>query len=560
MRSSPNPRAAIYARVSTIEQVDGTSLATQVERCRAHVAAQGWHGVGEWVDEGVSGAKASRPALDGLMRAVRASEVDVVVVAKLDRIGRSMRHLAALLGELDDRNVGLISVSESFDSSTPAGRLQRNMLGSFAEFEREQIRERVLGGLEASVRKGRWVGGPPPYGYRRDGVHLAIEESEAATLRLAVELLVEQRMSTGQVARELNARGMLPRKSERWSSLSLRQQLLAAVWLSGSWTWRRTTRPRKRRLPERSGPPVAVRVPPIVSVTQHERLQARLLETTTIRSGGRDYLLAGRIWSPHGETMYGVTMSTAVYRCAHTFTQVRTTRIDRCSCRTVRVEVADEIVWSEVSRVLGDPDRLMALAGAAADEAATAAQVTSGDLVAIDRRITRLERALGDRLAKALAAGVDPIVAQHAARTLTDDLETTRSQRARLVAWEAMNSDRADRRKRLGELASQAEATLRAADMATKRRVLDLLEVRVTVSGWSPCDTCGGKGLIPVKEPNARPRHVPGRKPKVCPSCHRHRWIPHLRIEGVVPDVSSLDKPIPAPGAAGWPFRIASTG
>jgi DNA invertase Pin-like site-specific DNA recombinase len=201
-------RAGIYARVSTAEQVDGTSLGTQVDRCRAHAIAQGWEVVSEWIDEGVSGAKASRPALDRLLRGVRASEVDVVVVAKLDRIGRSMRHLAALLGELDDRGIALVSVSESFDSSTPAGRLQRNMLGSFAEFEREQIRERSLAGLEASVRQGRWAGGPPPFGFKRQGHQLVIDEREAETLRLAIRLFVEQRMTMGQVASELNARGL----------------------------------------------------------------------------------------------------------------------------------------------------------------------------------------------------------------------------------------------------------------------------------------------------------------------------------------------------------------
>src|ERR1039458_157353 len=124
-------RAAGYARVSTDDQVrDGTSLATQRERGIAYIALNKWSLVEEFVDEGVSGAKASRPALDRLMNACRSGEVDVVVVTKLDRFGRSTRHLTSTLGELDELKIAFISLAEAFDSTSPSGRLQRNMLAS----------------------------------------------------------------------------------------------------------------------------------------------------------------------------------------------------------------------------------------------------------------------------------------------------------------------------------------------------------------------------------------------------------------------------------------------
>src|SRR3954453_6705240 len=108
-------RAAIYARVSTDEQArDGTSLATQVQRCRAYIQAQEWEPAGEYVDEGVSGAKASRPRLDELLAAASNREVERIVVAKLDRFGRSVRYLSEQLGALDDLGIGFVSVSESF--------------------------------------------------------------------------------------------------------------------------------------------------------------------------------------------------------------------------------------------------------------------------------------------------------------------------------------------------------------------------------------------------------------------------------------------------------------
>jgi len=162
-------RAVAYCRVSTNEQVLGTSLDTQRERCARRIEMEPeWEPVGEFVDEGESGAKANRPELDRLVALCQAGAVDVVVVAKLDRLGRSMRHLSDLIGRLDDWKVQLVSVAESFDSGTPSGRLQRSMLGSFAEFEREQIIERTSAGLRATARAGNWPGGPPPYGYRLD--------------------------------------------------------------------------------------------------------------------------------------------------------------------------------------------------------------------------------------------------------------------------------------------------------------------------------------------------------------------------------------------------------
>jgi DNA invertase Pin-like site-specific DNA recombinase len=156
-------RAATYVRVSTEEQVDGTSLGVQRESCRRVVEQRGWDLAGMFSDEGVSGALGSRPGLDQFLEACRRREIDVVVVARLDRFGRSLRHLSATLGELDDLGVQFLSVHEAFDSLGPAGRLQRNILSSVAQYEREQMLERSKSGLRAKAQAGWWPGGPPPF-------------------------------------------------------------------------------------------------------------------------------------------------------------------------------------------------------------------------------------------------------------------------------------------------------------------------------------------------------------------------------------------------------------
>jgi len=160
-------RVATYTRVSTSEQVtDGASLDIQREQCRNLIAMRGWSLTGEFVDGGVSGADPQRAELDRLMSAARSGSLDAIVVAKLDRLGRSLRHLSNLFAELDDLGVAVVSVAESFESSTPTGRLMRNQLSSFAEFERDRITERMVEGLRRTAEDGFWPGGPAPYGYR----------------------------------------------------------------------------------------------------------------------------------------------------------------------------------------------------------------------------------------------------------------------------------------------------------------------------------------------------------------------------------------------------------
>jgi DNA invertase Pin-like site-specific DNA recombinase len=148
-------RAAIYVRVSTSDQ----HLEPQLDPLRAHAAARGW-AVQEFRDHGVSGAKDRRPALDELMRAVRRREVDVVVVAKLDRLARSVRHLVELAGEFDALGVGLVVLDQAIDTTTPAGRFLFHSLAAVAELERDLIRERVVAGMRAAKRRGAAIGRP----------------------------------------------------------------------------------------------------------------------------------------------------------------------------------------------------------------------------------------------------------------------------------------------------------------------------------------------------------------------------------------------------------------
>jgi DNA invertase Pin-like site-specific DNA recombinase len=164
MPMSDPRRVALYARCSTAEQ----HTSNQIFELRRYAESRGWTAQ-EFVDEAVSGAKESRPALDALMKAARRRRFDAIVVFRLDRLGRSLRHLIMLLDELQALGVAFVSRAEGLDCTTPAGKLQLHVLGAIAEFERGRIRERVMAGLQRARREGKRIGRP-----RKAGSSIAI--------------------------------------------------------------------------------------------------------------------------------------------------------------------------------------------------------------------------------------------------------------------------------------------------------------------------------------------------------------------------------------------------
>jgi DNA invertase Pin-like site-specific DNA recombinase len=151
-------RVAIYARVSTAN--NGQDPTMQTRELREYAERRGWIVAGEFVDSGVSGSKDRRPQLDALMDLARARKVDVILAWKLDRWGRSLKHLVNSLAELEALGVAFVALKDNLDLSTPAGRLMFHVIGAMAEFERSLIQERVRAGLRNAKAKGRRLGRP----------------------------------------------------------------------------------------------------------------------------------------------------------------------------------------------------------------------------------------------------------------------------------------------------------------------------------------------------------------------------------------------------------------
>jgi site-specific DNA recombinase len=187
-RRNERVRCAIYTHKSSEEGLDQefNSLQAQREACEAFDSQrhEGWVCLRAGYDDGgFSGATMDRPALQRLLADISAGRVDTVVVHKIDRLTRSLADFAKIVEILDCKGASFVSVTQQFNTTTSMGRLTLHVLLSFAQFEREVIGERIRDKIAASKRKGMWMGGVPPLGYRVQDRKLVIVDSEAKTVR-----------------------------------------------------------------------------------------------------------------------------------------------------------------------------------------------------------------------------------------------------------------------------------------------------------------------------------------------------------------------------------------
>ena len=167
-------RAALYLRVST----DGQTCENQEQELRTSAARMGHEVVAVYRDDGISGAKGRdrRPGFDALHRDIARRKFDLVMTYSICRLGRSLQHLLTLLEDMRAKGVDLYSEKQALDTSTASGRLMFQMVGAFAEFERELIRERVLSGMARARANGKHVGRPKMDPAKREAIIRALAE------------------------------------------------------------------------------------------------------------------------------------------------------------------------------------------------------------------------------------------------------------------------------------------------------------------------------------------------------------------------------------------------
>jgi DNA invertase Pin-like site-specific DNA recombinase len=206
-----------YIRVSTDQQAErGISLAVQRERVRAMATVQGAKLLDVIVDGGESAKSMNRPGLQQVLSLVDAGKVHAVIIAKLDRLTRSVKDLCTLLEVFEKRGVALISVAESLDTGSAAGRLVITIMGAVSQWEREAIGERTREALRHKRSRGQRIGNIA-YGFRLagDGVHVEAEPGEQVVLA-EIRRLREKGMSLRKIATALNDREYRTRRGTAW--------------------------------------------------------------------------------------------------------------------------------------------------------------------------------------------------------------------------------------------------------------------------------------------------------------------------------------------------------
>lgn len=229
-------RAALYVRVSTEEQAkEGFSIAAQREKLTWFAASQGWEIVGVFADEGFSAKSMNRPALQRLLDQVRAKCIDTVLVYRLDRLTRSVMDLYQLLAEWERYQVTFRSCTEVYDTTTAIGRLFITLVAALAQWERENLSERVKMGMEQMAQEEKRPGGPSPYGYRLDSGQLVVEPEEAAVVQHIFSEYAASK-TVRQIAQMLNERGIVNRSGTAWSPTTLAHMLQNHVYY-GALRW-----------------------------------------------------------------------------------------------------------------------------------------------------------------------------------------------------------------------------------------------------------------------------------------------------------------------------------
>lgn len=234
---------AYYSRVSTAEQAEnGYSIDEQQERLEKYCDAMGWSARQSYTDPGFSGASTNRPALQKLIKDVKAGKIQKVLVYKLDRLSRSQKDTLYLIEDVFIANgCDFVSMSENFDTSTPLGRAMIGILAVFAQLEREQIKERMMMGKQARVKSFKCSGSSrPPIGYDYDHEKgdLVVNEFEKMQIVNIFEWFAAG-MSIPKITNRLNAAGMR-QKYGTWCEQTVRRALSRKTYLglnysNGEW-------------------------------------------------------------------------------------------------------------------------------------------------------------------------------------------------------------------------------------------------------------------------------------------------------------------------------------
>jgi len=506
-------RVALYARVSTERQEQLGTIASQRAALRQAAREQGWQVIEEFVDDGHSGARLDRPALDRLRDAVQAGLIEMVVCLAADRLARAYAYQVLILEEFERFGVQVRFLEGPAPSQDPQANLLLQMQGVIAEYERAKIAERYRRGKLHRARQGEPFFWKVPYGYRRipgeagRPARLEILESEARVVRNIFRAFVDEGRSLRQIALDLYDRGIpSPTGNATWASSTMGRLIRNEAYIGTIYYNRREsikrpdpTRGRQHaKMGTRERPKeewIPIPVPAILDEATFERARNVSRDNSKFNPRGAEpgvYLLRGLIECGHCHVSCSCHKMRGRNGHTHRYYYCRNHDIlnaggqdRRCPERNIRSHELDTYVYDQVRQALLDPHQLTQgetaiLQGTPpSDEALLTAQ-----LERLDRRLahTQQERA---RLLDAYQAGLIPLpdltrrtktitTRQH---DLTTERDTLRQHRTQQLHDDRLQQD-------IHTFAERIARNLDELDFHARQKLMRLVIEKVRVTGW----------------------------------------------------------------------------
>ena len=523
-------RVAIYARVSTEAQEARGTIGSQLEALRERAGASGDEVVGEYIDDGVSGARLDRPGLDALRDAAEAGRIDAVSCLTPDRLSRSYAYQVLITDELARHGVVISYLDAPDIASDPQARLLTQIQSVIAEYERAKIVERSRRGKLFRARAGEAVHWRAPFGYTRvprrgdQPAHLVVNEAQAAVVRRIFADYTTGAMSLRQITLALNAEGVSTPMGKRWITSTVGRILRRETYIGRAQVNRTmmvtdTPGARPRQIPRPEEEWIVVPCPPIVDEATFEAA-ARACRDNTNFSARRlnpdeeGWLLRGLVFCACGtrsivdrgrsSTPDGIRY----YACRNRMGLAGDER--SCRERNVRAEALDAFVFDQLRAALASPEILLAGERAIGARRPTPDdEILAAELDRLDRRIeaTKAERR---RVADLYQAGVlEPTELSQRAADIERRHHQLTDQRDGLVAQRHDLATDNRLRERVESFAARVIATLDQLDFAQRQRLVRLLVERVQVTGWQVEIHL----RIPLDEPTPPPVATPNDGP-----------------------------------------------
>lgn len=511
--------AIVYARVSTEEQGKGYSLPTQIEKSKEYAEEHGY-AVLQVFQDTFTGTTLDRPALADLYEFVADNQVDVLIVYDIDRLSRDVGNQAIIEMEMQQAGIEIEYVLGGY-TKTPEGELMKLIKSGIAQYENRQRIERSRRGKRGRAQAGHVSpAGRPPFGYTYySEPHkgwFEINEREAEVVRLIYHLLIVEGLSSYKIARRLWEQHILTRgdysdvvfkKNGRgeWSPTTVRRIISNPVY-KGIWYYGKTRRTKVNgktkqvKLPKKEW--IAVDVPAIIDEKTWETAQKCLTRNkrNSKRNTKRKYLLRSMIFCTCGRRWggrYKTQQKLSYYRC---YAHECKPWYAHCESRfSYRKEVVEQAVWEKVTSFFLEPECLQA-------EIAKRKEESGGDIQRRQDRLEAIEDELEDNKRK-MGILLDQVLMGDFSQSLVDSRkQELRLEHDKLTTEQRRISDEleavtmtAQREQTLLELADRVRDNLTNADFKTKRRLLELLEIRVDVIDKEHCKLSGlisAEGLI----------------------------------------------------------------